>query len=190
MNDFDDTAEAPLFLDVMRLSQSASFVSEVKQSKLIEAYKKGLMNKSRPLSSYTRKLSERSSAGGLTSKAEFTVTEKGPKFSVKAEPIFETTKEEVLSMEKALKDKFKDIKIHDTYRTMKESGGSAFGTRYHALVEIHGKTQMVEFKEIMEGGVVDKWATRKLSEEDRVKNSMNVFLEDRKSTRLNSSHRL
>ena len=176
MNDFDDTAEAPLFLDVMRLSQSASYVADLKQAKLIEAYKKGLTNSKRKFSNYTEKLSKKAAQGGSTSKADFTMTKDGPRFSEKSAPSFDTTSKETELLLNVLTKKYKNVKMHDSYRTMKESGGSAFGIRYHALIELDGKTHMIEFKEIMEGGIVKDWVKKNVAEDVRVQQSMNQLL--------------
>lgn len=179
MNDFDDTADAPLFLDVMKLSQSASYTVDLNQAKLIEAYRKGIAGKTKELAPYTRKLGEKAQKGGTTSKAEFELSKKGKKkFVEKNEPYFPTTKKEDEAVEKALKEKFKDAKLQDIYRTSKESGGSAFGTRYHAIVDIDGKTHFLEFKEINPGGVIDKWVTKKVTDENRVRQSIQTFYGD------------
>lgn len=172
MNDFDDTADAPYFLDIMKLSQSAAYTTDINQAKLIEAYRKGLAGKSKEFSSYTKALEQKSIKGGATSKAEFETTKKGKRFAEKNEPYFSMTKTEEEALLKTLKSKFKDVKLHDSYRTTKEGGGSAFGTRYHALVDVDGKTHFIELKEINEGGVISNWVTKKVSDETRIKQSM------------------
>jgi hypothetical protein len=168
MNDFDDTAEAPLFLDVLRLSQSASYVSDVPKAAALEAYRQGLLNQQRPLSRYLRELQERASRGGLRSKADFEIRRGQVRFRERQRPSFDTTPAEVTALETALREKFPGAALQDSYRTMKESGGSAFGTRYHALVQINGETQLVEFKEILSGGVLPPWSSR-MPDGDRVR---------------------
>lgn len=176
MNDFDDAADAPLFLDVLRLSQSASYVSDLKQAKALDAYKKGLMGKSKDFSPYTRKLEEKSLKASAASKAEYSMTKEGPRFSKKSEPFYPINSHEEIFIQDALQKKYGPIKLHDSYRTMKESGGSAFGTRYHALAEVNGKIHFIEFKEIMEGGVVRNWTKTSVTEQQRVENAMNTLL--------------
>lgn len=176
MNDFDDTADAPFFLDVMKLSQSASYTVDLNQAKLIEAYRKGIAGQAKDLAPYTRKLGEKAAKGGAASKAEFEISKKGKKkFIEKNEPYFAATKAEEKAVEKALNDKFKSATLHDLYRTSKESGGSAFGTRYHALVDIDKSTHFLEFKQINPGGVVEKWTTKKVTDEQRIRASMKTF---------------
>lgn len=175
--DFDDVAEAPLFLDVMRLSQSASYTGDFNQVKLLEAYKRGLNAADHQLSKYLGKLNGKSQKGGIATKADYTSTAQGPRFSAKQEPTFAVTAQEQKSIEKVLKDKFgKETKLHDSYRTMKESGGSAYGTRFHTLVEFDGDMHLIEFKEIMEGGVVSGWVKKPVSDNQRIKSAMNTYL--------------
>lgn len=182
-NDYDDVAEAPVFLDVLRHYQSASYMTDSKKKKLIEAYKMGVLGIKRPYSSYIQKLEVKAKKGGFTTKADILETPHGPKFASKDEPNFGLTAKEKTSVEKVFKDKFgTKIKLHDVYRTMKESGGSAFGTRYHALVELNGQIQFIELKQVMEGGVV-AW-TKKTNDSKRVKSSMQTFLGDDFDQRL------
>lgn len=179
LNDFDDVAEAPLFLDVMRLSQSASYVGDFNQIRFLDAYKKGLSGADHKVSEYVAELGQKAKKGGMTTKAEFTVTPSGPRFSIKSEPATLTGKKEKESLEKILSEKYgPKARLHDSYSTMKESGGSAFGKRYHALVELDGNIHFIEFKEIMEGGVVAKWTPRSVSNEQRIENAKSVFLGD------------
>lgn len=175
MNDFDDTAHGPVFLDVLRLSKSSSYVSNIKQKKLIEAYVEGIQGTKREMSSYITKLAEKAEKGGKKPKVDAVKTKQGLKFAEKNEPNFPVTSEELGSMEKALQEKFGKIKIHDSYRTMKESGGSAFGKRYHAIVDVRGETHFIELKEIKEGGVVSSWVTKPVTEEERVRQGMKAF---------------
>lgn len=177
LNDFDDVAEAPLFLDVMRLSQSASYVDDFKQAKLLGAYRKGVSGSSYEFSDFIQKLGAKAQKGGNKSKAEFSSTAVGPRFSVKSEPSKILSKEIENSLQNVLTEKFgKNTKLHDAYQTMKESGGSAFGIRYHALMEVDGEIHFVEFKEIMDGGVVPRWVTKKVSNEERILNARSTFL--------------
>jgi hypothetical protein len=134
-----------------------------------------------------KKLLKKATEGGFTHKAEITTTTNGPRFAVKQEPFFATTKKEISSITDHLTGKFgKDIKIHDSYRTMKESGGSAFGKRFHVLVEEEGKIQMIEFKEIQKGGVTKEWMPAELSDFDRVTDAQNTLLGKDFSHRLYS----
>lgn len=177
LNDYDDVAEGPLFLDVMRLSQSSSYVSDVKQEKLIKAYQAGLMDKERQLSKYLRDLKKKSKKGGDIHKADIKVTPEGPRFAAKSQPASEVTPSQLSDMEKVLKSKYgQNTKLHDSYVTMKQSGGSAFGKRYHTLVEMDGEMHFVEFKEIMDSGVVGAWSKSKISNEERVLKGRDTFL--------------
>lgn len=179
LNDFDDVAEAPLFLDVMRLSQSASYIGDFDQVRFLEAYKKGLAGVNYKLSEYVSELGQKAKKGGMTTKADFTVTSEGPRFRTKSEPAAITSKKEKESLEKIVKQKFgPQSRLHDAYSTMKESGGSAFGTRYHSLVEIDGNIHFIEFKEIMDGGVVSKWTPGSVTNQQRIENAKAVFLGD------------
>lgn len=177
LNDFDDVAEAPLFLDVMRLSQSASYVGDFKQSKLLDAYKKGLSGSDYGYSDYIKSLKAKSEKGSITTKADIEVTTRGPRFASKTEPAKALTKNQSTEIQNILKEKYgKETKIHDSYKTMKESGGSAFGTRYHTLMEVDGKMHFVEFKEIMDGGVVSQWLKKPVTNEERILNARRTFL--------------
>lgn len=177
LNDFDDVAEGPLFLDVMRLSQSASYIEDIKQAKLIEAYRKGLTGAQFEFTPYMQKLAAKAQKGGFAHKADILQTAQGPRFAVKQEPFFTTTQKELSSINNILANKYgKNVKVHDAYRTMKESGGSAFGTRYHVLMESEGEMHMVEFKEVMEGGVVSQWVPKKVTEYERVQNAQQTLL--------------
>lgn len=187
LNDFDDVARGPIFMDVIRLSQSASYVDDINMSKLLQAYRKGLSGGKYDLSEYMQKLSKKAAAGGFNHKAEITTTNAGPRFAVKQEPFFATTQKELSSIKKHLAGKFgNDVIIHDTYRTMKESGGSAFGKRFHVLMEKDGQFQMVEFKEIQKGGVTKEWMPKVVSDFDRVTDAQNTLLGKDFSHRLYS----
>lgn len=177
LNDFDDVAEAPLFLDVMRLSQSASYVDDFKQAKLLEAYRKGVSGSGYEFSDFIQKLGAKAQKGGNKSKAEFTMTSAGPRFTAKSEPSKKIGPEIQTSLQSVFSEKFgKNAKLHDAYLTMKESGGSAFGTRYHALMEVEGEIHFVELKEIMDGGVVSHWLTKQVTNEERILNARQTFL--------------
>ena len=184
-NDFDDVAEAPLFLDVMRLSQSASYLGDYDHVKLIEAYKKGLSGTQHKYTPYVEGLRKKAEKGGHASKADVLATKEGPRFAAKGEPNFPVTKSEQTEIDKLLKAKFgKNTVLHDSYRTMKESGGSAFGNRYHVLTEINGEMQFIELKEIMDGGVIASWTKKQVTNEKRVQNSMQSFLGNEFDERL------
>lgn len=176
LNDFDDVAEAPLYLDVMRLSQSATYMADVKQGKLLAAYKKGLTDASYEFSGYINKLKAKAQEGGISCKADYAATKDGLRFSKKGEPNFVTTKTEISGIQKVLTDKYgpKAI-IHDTYRTMKESGGSAYGNRFHVLAEFDGNVHFIELKEVFESGVVSQFA-KTVPNDQRILSSRNVFL--------------
>ncbi len=173
LNDFDDVAEAPLYLDVMRLSQSASYVDDVKQAKLIAAYKKGLEDSDYKFSAYIEKLKSKSEAGGVATKADYVKTDKGLEFTTKDLPV---TTLEVNEVEKVLKAKFgTKAKLHDLYKTMKASGGSAYGNRFHLLAEFDGKVHFIELKEIFDTGVVSQFA-KATPNEQRILTARDTFL--------------
>ncbi|WPU65993.1 DUF2252 family protein [Peredibacter starrii] len=174
--DYDDVGEAPLFLDVMRLSQSASYVDDFDMTKFLEAYKRGLKGTDHQVSQYMTDLQAKSIKGGQTPKAKVLTTPQGPRFGEKTEPATALQPAQQKSLEKVLQTKFgKNTKLHDSYSTMKESGGSAYGTRYHGLVEIDGKITFVEFKEIMKGGVIG-WGKKAATDGKRVEGAMNTYL--------------
>jgi hypothetical protein len=176
LNDFDDVAEAPLYLDVLRLSQSASYMDDVKQAKVLAAYKKGLTEAPYEFSNFINKLKEKAIAGGINCKAEYASTKDGLKFTVKGEPNFVTSQSEMKNIEKVLKDKFgPKALMHDSYKTMKESGGSAYGSRFHILAEFDGNVHFIEFKEVFESGVVSQFA-KTVPNDQRILTSRNVFL--------------
>lgn len=176
LNDFDDVGLAPLYLDVMRLSQSAAYMTEVKQGKVIAAYKKGLQNSDYDFSNFIKKLEAKAQAGGVTSKADYVATAQGLSFTNKAEPHFNTTVNEISEFEKVVNTKFGNtVKLHDSYRTMKESGGSAFGTRYHLLIEIDKKIHLIELKEVFDSGVIAPFAVH-INNEQRILSARNIFL--------------
>lgn len=178
LNDFDDVAQAPLVLDVMRLSQSASYMDkEIDQAKLLKAYLSGVKDSPYEYSSFIKKLGEKSKAGGNLSKAEVKVVGESKLFAVKQEPNFVTSDSQKKILSDLLKKKFgSNAKLHDSYRTMKESGGSAYGKRYHLLAEINGEEQFIELKEVMDTGVVPKLLTTKASNTDRILEARDVFL--------------
>lgn len=179
LNDFDDVIEAPLFLDVMRLSQSSGYMGEFEQARLLLAYESGLSGAGREFSPYIKKLGNKAQAGGVASKAEIIEGSHGPQFAVRKTPSFDTTITEKRSMESVLKKKFGNkSKLLDSYRTNKESGGSAFGKRYHALTEINGEKHFIEFKEVMESGVVKSWVKKPISDEQRILKARKTYLGD------------
>lgn len=181
LNDFDDVADAPLYLDVMRLSQSASYIEDIKQAKLIAAYKKGLQNSDYKFSGYIEKLKDKSKAGGVTSKADYTKTENGLRFTEKDLPISES---EIAEVTKILKEKFgAGFRLHDSYKTMKASGGSAYGNRFHVLAEFDNKIHFIELKEIFDSGVVGKFA-KVVTNEERILSARNTFLGDNFDNKL------
>lgn len=177
LNDFDDVAEAPLFLDVMRLSQSASYMVDRKQKKWIDAYKKGLEASPHEYSKYVQNLEKKAVAGGRNPKGEFTSTSDGLKFASRQEPATSIPPHLYPEIESSLKKKLgEDINIHDSYMTWKESGGSAFGTRYHILADVKGKPQFIELKEIQAPGVVPEWTGNPGNTADRITKARDVFM--------------
>ena len=178
LNDFDDVAQAPLVLDVMRLSQSASYMDkEIDHVKLIKAYLTGLQESPYEVSDYVKKLSMKSIDGGNLTKAEFTTTKDGKLFAVKQEPNFVTSTDQKKFLEDLVKKKYgSNTKLMDSYRTMKESGGSAYGKRYHLLVEIDGDDHFIELKEVMDSGIVPKLQSEKASNTERILSARDVFL--------------
>lgn len=178
LNDFDDVGESSLILDVMRLSQSASYMDkEMDHAKLLKAYVKGLNGESYEMSAYIKKLAQKSDDGGFTTKADFTVTDAGKKFNVKQAPTFATTPAQNKEIEQILKQKYgSDVVLHDTYRTMKESGGSAWGTRYHLLAEIKGEIHFIELKEAAGTGIVPELLSKTTGNKDRILGARDVFL--------------
>lgn len=178
LNDFDDVAQSSLVMDVMRLSQSASYVNkELDQTHLIQAYLKGLNDKPYELSEYINKLAAKASGGGKLSKAEFTTTATGKQFAIKQAPTFATTQAQHSGLEAILKKKYgKDVKLHDSYRTMKESGGSAYGTRYHLLAEFDGQVHFIELKEASGSGVVPELLSKAQTNPERILGARNTFL--------------
>ena len=185
LNDFDDVAEAPLFLDVMRLSQSASYIGDFKQKKLIEAYRQGLTGSVHKKSKYIKKLEEKSLKEGADGKAKFTKTPDGPRFAVKTEPATDATSEEVDMIRKIITNKYgTTARLHDSYSTMKLSGGSAFGKRYHGLIEYKDEMHIVEFKEILDGGVGGHWTNKSVTNEERVNKALETYLGGQLSNNL------
>lgn len=186
VNDFDDVAQGPLVLDVMRLSQSASYMDkELDHAKLVKAYINGLSNGTHEYSNFITKLGEKSKAGGHLSKAEMKVVGNSKVFAVKQAPTFTTSEAQKEMFLEILKNKYgKNVKLHDSYRTMKESGGSAYGKRYHLLADIDGEEHFVELKEVMDSGVVPGLQTKKVSNTERILSARNTFLGDDFGNRL------
>lgn len=178
LNDFDDVAQAPLVLDVMRLSQSASYMDkEIDQAKLLKAYLSGVKDSPYEYSEFIKKLGEKSKAGGHLSKAEMKIVGDRKLFAVKQEPNFVTSEAQKKILGDLLKKKYgSNAKLNDSYRTMKESGGSAYGKRYHLLAEIDGQDHFIELKEVMDTGVVPKLLSKQTSNTDRILNARDVFL--------------
>jgi hypothetical protein len=178
LNDFDDVAQAPLVLDVMRLSQSASYMDkEIDQAKLLKAYLSGIKDSPYEYSDFIKNLGEKSKAGGHLSKAEVKVVGDSKLFAVKQEPNFVTNEAQKKMLSDLLKNKYgSKVTLHDSYRTMKESGGSAYGKRFHLLAEIDGQEHFIELKEVMDTGVVPKLLSREASNTDRILNARDVFL--------------
>ena len=178
LNDFDDVAQGPLVLDVMRLSQSGSYMDKnLDQAKLIKSYLEGLKNSPYKYSDFVNKLGAKSLEGGHLSKAETKVVGNAKVFAVKQSPSFATTEAQIKTFHDILKKKHgKNYKLLDSYRTMKESGGSAYGKRYHLLVEVDGKEGFIELKEVMDTGVVPKLQSKKVSNKERIISSRDVFL--------------
>ena len=184
LNDFDDVAEAPLYLDVLRLSHSASYMEDVTQAKLLAAYQKGLNNSPYEYSDFINKLKVKAEAGGIKCKADFAPTKEGLRFTVKGEPSFATSQIEQAEIQKVLKSKFgSKAVLHDSYRTMKESGGSAFGDRFHVLAEHDGNTHFIELKEVFDSGVVTQFA-KKVPNDQRILSSRDVFLGNKFNKKL------
>lgn len=177
LNDFDDVSEAPLFLDVMRLSQSASYMVDRRQKKWIEAYTKGLNGTSHEYSTYVQKLERKAVQGGRNPKGDFTETPEGLRFTTRQKPTSSIPPHVLPDLEKSLKNKLGDkVVIHDSYMTWKESGGSAFGTRYHILADVDGKPQFIELKEIQVGGVVTEWTGKAGNSADRISKARDIFM--------------
>ena len=178
LNDFDDVAEAPLVLDVMRLSQSASYMDkELDHAKLIKSYVQGLKDSPHEYSGFIKKLAEKSKSGGHLSKADMTVVDGKKLFAVKQEPNFVTTEPQKKVLADLLKKKYgSNVQLHDSYGTMKVSGGSAYGQRYHLLAEIDGHEHFIELKEVMDTGVVPKLLTNQPGNTERILSARDVFL--------------
>jgi hypothetical protein len=178
LNDFDDVAQAPLVLDVMRLSQSASYMDkEIDQAKLLKAYISGVKDSPHEYCDFIKRLGEKSKAGGHLSKAEMKIVGDRKLFAVKQEPNFVTSEAQKKILDGMLKKKYgSKAKLNDSYRTMKESGGSAYGKRYHLLAEINGQDHFIELKEVMDTGVVPKLLSQQATNTDRILNARDVFL--------------
>lgn len=185
-NDFDDVAESSLVLDVMRLSQSASYMDKtLDHAKLLKSYLKGLKGDAYEFSDFVQKLSKKSNEGGHLTKAEYTTTSAGKRFSVKQAPTFETSASQKADFVKLLKNKYgNNVVVHDSYRTMKESGGSAWGKRYHLLAEVDGEMHFIELKEAGGTGVIPELLAKSTSNKDRVLGARKVFLGDNFDKRL------
>ena len=178
LNDFDDVAQSSLVLDVMRLSQSASYMDkELDHAKLIQSYMKGLKDGPHEYSAFVQKLSSKSNSGGHLTKAEYATTANGKSFSVRQAPTFATSADQKKVLQDLLKTKFgPNAVLHDSYRTMKESGGSAWGKRYHLLAEYDGQVHFIELKEAAGSGVVPELVSKAQTNKDRILDARDVFL--------------
>jgi hypothetical protein len=187
LNDFDDVITGPLYLDVMRLSQSASYVDKTLDvSKFLEAYKRGLKNEKHTFSDYTQKLQKQSELKGLSYNEKIFDPKKGLKFLQKESGAEDLTLGDLKQLEKILTQEFgQNIKLGDTYTYSKDSGGSAFSKRYRVLFEVEGTPHFIEFKQIKNSGVLPKLTGRQTENNSkRVLEARDLFLGDDFSEKL------
>jgi len=179
LNDFDDVITGPLYLDVMRLAQSASYVDKsLDVSKFLEAYKRGLKNEHHTFSDFLQKLQKQSELKGISYNEKIFDPKKGLKFLQKESGAEDLTLSDSKQLENILKQEFgQNIKLGDTYTYSKDSGGSAFNKRYRVLLEVEGTPHFIEFKQIKNSGVLPKLTGRRTENNSkRILDARDLFL--------------
>lgn len=147
INDFDDLSEGPLFYDVIRLLSSMKLsgfkVDKDFIKKFILNYQQGLEGKKENYSKVTMKFFQDAKKAKRIDKNK--VSKRDKLFLKKREPSFEISPLEL----EAWKDlMINEGKIVDSYKYVKESGGSGGLDRYELLVETsEGKLYWLEAKE-------------------------------------------
>lgn len=147
VNDFDDLSEGNTILDIVRLLTSMKFtghdVDKKFVKKFLERYLEGARGKKENFSKVTDEFfKEAKKTKSRVSKKKIDLEAK--KFIKKREPSFDMTKAEITFWKKEIKEYGE---LHDSYKYIKESGGSGGLDRYELLVEKDGELMWLELKE-------------------------------------------
>lgn len=148
VNDFDDLSEGNTILDLVRLLSSMKFtghdVDKKFTKKFLERYLEGAKGKKEHFSKVTEKFfKDAKKTKSRVSDKKINIEEK--KFIKKREPSFEMTKAEVSFWKKEISDYGE---LRDSYKYIKESGGSGGLDRYELLIEnSNGELIWIEIKE-------------------------------------------
>lgn len=143
LNDYDDTTEGELYLDVLRHFISASIVTkDISWKQYLSAYEKGIRAEKFNFSINTEKKLD-STLAETEKILDETIGSAVPvKFQKYKKPNRPLTKVEILQVTKALKEKYSQIEIYDHYARIKEDGGSAGMLRYELLVRLTPKEKI------------------------------------------------
>ncbi len=168
INDFDDLSEGNTILDVVRLLTSMKFtghdVDKKFVKKFLERYLEGAKGKKENFSKTTAEFFKQAKkTKSRISKNKIDIEAK--KFIKKREPSFEMNKSEISFWKKEIKE-YGELK--DSYKYIKESGGSGGLDRYELLVEKNGELIWLEVKEWETPGINAGQATSAPSFEVRL----------------------
>jgi hypothetical protein len=147
INDFDDLSEGPIVYDILRLLTSIRLTGYKTDKKFvkdfIQRYQEGLQTKKENFSDTTKKFFKEAKKSNRVDKKKISLSDK--KFLMRREPSFNTTDEEISAWTKLMEN---EGKVLDSYKYIKESGGSGGLDRYELLVEnLKGEIFWLEAKE-------------------------------------------
>lgn len=147
INDFDDLSEGNTILDAVRLLTSMKFtghdVDKKFVKKFLDRYLEGIKGKKANFSEVTEEFFKQAKkTKSRISKKKIDIENK--KFIKKREPSFDMTKAEIAFWKKEIKE-YGELK--DSYKYIKESGGSGGLDRFELLVEKDGELIWLEVKE-------------------------------------------
>lgn len=153
LNDFDDTTEGEVYLDVLRHFISSSVVTkDIDWKDYLKAYEKGIKNEKYKYSFNTEKKIN-STLEDTEKVLEETIGNVAPvKFQKFKKPKRSLTNEESSLLKKTLNRKYPQIEIYDQYARIKEDGGSAGMLRYELLVRLTPKDK-ITWIDVKETGV-------------------------------------
>ena len=168
INDFDDLSEGNTVLDLVRLLTSMKFtghdVDKKFVKKFLKRYLEGAQGEKENFSKVTEEFfKEAKKNKSRISKNKIDVVTK--KFIKKREPSFEMSKAEIDFWKKEIKE-YGELK--DSYKYIKESGGSGGLDRYELLVEKEGELIWLEVKEWETPGINAGLGTKAPSFEKRL----------------------
>ncbi len=187
INDADEVARGPLYLDMLRHLVSAKILNrEIEWKKYNEAYQSGLLNKERETSDFVKKGLQNSPRDMQNMLEEYITTTPPIKFKKYKTPMLEINNNQKADNLKSLKLIFPKITIFEQYAYLKADGGSAGLVRYKILAQLNPNEEIVwlDVKEMTESSYDKINTSTPLSYQERMYLIKNVLYEGEISNQI------